>query len=537
MKKLVLSNRSALSTKYGSQGLAAIDAALNRLVAEDAKRGIATVIEFIDCSTVLTNAARVHQPSDHRGTKAAVDRLCQHYAEPDYVMLVGAPDVVAHYPLDNPLPVGIGNTQDPDPDVWSDLPYTCRGGRTRNIVDYLGPTRALGRLPDIQNHNDPQYLVDLLEAATQHAPSARASTCFSLSAQVWSQATKAVARSALGRTVLPRTSPPDNSPIPSAPLRAGVHIVNCHGALSAPSFYGDDGQSMPIAITSPELPGNIGKGTVAVAECCYGADLYPMGKVAMAICNTYLEEGAIGFLGSTTVAYGSASAQLSCADVLCSEFLKAVVGGASLGRALLQARLKFLAAVKPYSPFELKTIAQFVLLGDPSLRGCLPPEKAKSRTKAKGTMLPAASLASAEKSRVAMQMHAAHRLALEQEGQALSAWAAATELHVSQPNRVVSKAGNGKQPEAEVHEWRWVEKDTRGSPELAEVAKFEFLVPEVAVSDEPQEQPGQHAGSAVARKSAVRERHQPTPGPMRVAAMLTKFRGGKQVKAVRLARR
>ena len=46
------------------------------------------------------------------------------------------------------------------------------------------------------------------------------------------------------------------------------------------------------------------------AECCYGAELYEPAKAQgqAGIANTYLGEGAIGFLGSTTIAYGRGAA-------------------------------------------------------------------------------------------------------------------------------------------------------------------------------------------------------------------------------------
>jgi hypothetical protein len=49
-------------------------------------------------------------------------------------------------------------------------------------------------------------------------------------------------------------------------------------------------------------------------------------------------------------------------------FLMNVLGGSSIGRACLQARQKFVQAQKMENPANLKTVAQFILLGDPSLQ-------------------------------------------------------------------------------------------------------------------------------------------------------------------------
>jgi hypothetical protein len=55
------------------------------------------------------------------------------------------------------------------------------------------------------------------------------------------------------------------------------------------------------------------------------------------------------------------------ADLICQFFLKGVLAGASLGRAMLEARQQFAQASPQMDPYSLKTLAQFNLLGDPSL--------------------------------------------------------------------------------------------------------------------------------------------------------------------------
>ena len=105
------------------------------------------------------------------------------------------------------------------------------------------------------------------------------------------------------------------------------------------------------------------------AECCYGAELFDpsiFGTGQMGICSEYLAAKAFGFFGSTTIAYGPPD-QNASADLLCQYFLKYVMEGASLGRAALQARQEFAGATATLDPVDLKTIAQFNLLADPSI--------------------------------------------------------------------------------------------------------------------------------------------------------------------------
>jgi hypothetical protein len=79
-----------------------------------------------------------------------------------------------------------------------------------------------------------------------------------------------------------------------------------------------------------------------------------------------MASGISGFWGSSTIAYGPADAN-DYADLICQYFLREVLNGASLGRACLQARQNYLQQAAPLDPVDLKTIAQFNLLGDPSV--------------------------------------------------------------------------------------------------------------------------------------------------------------------------
>ena len=80
---------------------------------------------------------------------------------------------------------------------------------------------------------------------------------------------------------------------------------------------------------------------MAAVECCYGAPLYDSITLSLPlpICQRYLIEGAYGYFGSSTIAYGVRYGQWS-ADLITQYFLLAI-DGASLGRAALTARQQF----------------------------------------------------------------------------------------------------------------------------------------------------------------------------------------------------
>jgi hypothetical protein len=121
---------------------------------------------------------------------------------------------------------------------------------------------------------------------------------------------------------------------------------------------------------------------VAAVECCYGADLYDpeLSSKIMGICHAYLCNGAYGYCGSSTIAYGPAEGNAQ-ADLICLYFLQAVLAGASLGRAMLEARQKFAQGALRLDPYDLKTLMQFNLFGDPSIHPVAKPSGTKSTAK------------------------------------------------------------------------------------------------------------------------------------------------------------
>jgi hypothetical protein len=92
--------------------------------------------------------------------------------------------------------------------------------------------------------------------------------------------------------------------------------------------------------------------------------------------------------GSTTIAYGPSEGN-GAADLITQYFLQKVLAGASLGRAVLEARLQFAGQRTHLDPYDLKTLVQFYLLGDPSLQPVAPTAHALTRTQAFKALFPA----------------------------------------------------------------------------------------------------------------------------------------------------
>lgn len=367
--KVVLTNRAALKAKYGAAGLQAIDQALARMVAADDGRGLAThVIALDDKPTMVKLAGKpITKPADPKQAKAAVDAVCRKL-RPDYVVLLGSIDVIPHQNLKNP----IAAQEDADRTAWSDLPYACEAAYSTTISAFLEPTRVVGRLPDITASQDVDPFVARIDTAAsyvRHDPDDY-DAYLGITAAIWTKSSKMSVRQIFGSTAQLEVSPPDGPEWPADAIRRRAHFINCHGAPADPCFYGEheDTGEQPVAHDAALIAGKIRDGTIVAAECCYGAELYDpvLSGGQHGMVDTYLAGGAYAFFGSSTIAYGPSDENAE-ADLICQYFLKEARAGASLGRAVLEARHQFIRTSSPLSPLELKTLAQFHLMGDPSI--------------------------------------------------------------------------------------------------------------------------------------------------------------------------
>jgi hypothetical protein len=378
-RKLIVTSESGLKAKYDEAGWKKIEKAVQALVKGDAARGVETSVVFLDGlgkKGVKKTAKKSAKSPDPEPFKTAIDQAFTEAERPEYLVILGGPDVVPHQSLRNPA-------GDEDPVVPSDVPYACEAKAGDKIERFVAASRAVGRIPDLPETKDPRLLVGLLKRAAEWSPLTKTAYAkfFGLSAAQWQKSTTLSLKAIFGKSATSRLSPKDGPGWKSADLSSRAHFINCHGAQSDPQFYGQLGKIYPPAHDAAKLKGLVKAGTVVAAECCYGAELYAPGNGTAGICATYLDEGAIGFLGSTTIAYGPADSNGS-ADLVCRYFMEAVLAGDSLGKALLVARQRFAKDAAPLHPIDLKTIAQFYLLGDPSLHAISTPAT-KAVTKAK----------------------------------------------------------------------------------------------------------------------------------------------------------
>jgi len=375
--KVIVTNFSALNKKYGNAGSQKIQTAVQDLIAADKNRGLVTGLYRLDDLAAMQQfkAAPVADPTDPQQNKVALDAIYKALA-PDYILILGSIDIIPHQDLKNPI-FSPGN--DADEFAFGDLPYACESPYSQNPADFFGPTRVVGRLPDITGANDPQYLIDLLKIAatyTENDPE-QYRPYFGISAEIWENSTKLSTSNIFGNSTDLKTIPPNGPTWLPTLLNRFAHFINCHGAPADSHFYGQPAtgaQRYPIALDATNLEQHISEGTVVAAECCYGAQLFDpsLNGGQSGICITYLGNKAYGFFGSTTIAYGPSNSN-DQADLICQYFLQSLLRGSSLGRATLEARQRFIHTASMYDPSNVKTIAQFNLYGDPSVTPIKPP--------------------------------------------------------------------------------------------------------------------------------------------------------------------
>jgi hypothetical protein len=377
--KIIVTHRAALTAKYGTQGVKKIAAALKALIAADKARGLNARVIYLDDAQAMKalHAAALASNKDIRGAKTAIDGVYK-ALKPDYLMILGAPDVIPHQDLTNPA---YKAGKDDDNPAWGDVPYACDEPYGRDPAKFVGPTRVVGRLPDLTGATEPSHILALLKTAAgwKGRKASAYSDYFGLSTDTWKVSTGLSLDSLLGSHTGLLISPTKGPNFTAGQLGRLTHFINCHGDTGVPEFYGEKGDDQPISLKTASLKAKIGNGTVSSVECCYGAELYNsiVLGIDIPICQSYLRQGSYGYFGSTTIAYGPAD-ENGAADLICQYFIRFILEGASIGRAVLMARQEYVKVVQQMDPIDLKTLAQFCIYGDPSIHPVLKAEAPKA---------------------------------------------------------------------------------------------------------------------------------------------------------------
>lgn len=362
--KIIITSKKNLSSKYG-KNFTKVEQYLKDLATADTKRNLSTQIVYVDeANSISKIGLKPVVTITRKNCKLIVDQIYKKVS-PAYLVIFGSQDIIPFMEITNPA-------DDDDTTVPSDLPYACDAPYGTDITAFIGPSRVVGRIPDIPGKVDMDYLKTVFSTiiSLKQVSEDKYLNYFAVTAEVWKISTKKSLVNIFGNADKLKISPPSVSGYSADLLKPLTHFYNCHGSPLDANFYGQKGNNYPIAQYSKDLSGKITNATVVAAECCYGAELYDPeqnDQQDLGIALTYLYNKAIAFLGSSTIAYGPSTGQ-GLADLITQYFVKNVIAGASIGRALLEARQEFLKKSGPQlDPYELKTLAQFYLLGDPSI--------------------------------------------------------------------------------------------------------------------------------------------------------------------------
>lgn len=380
--KLSVTHKGKLLRKYGQPGYDAIANAILSWIQKDSARGITTIHVELDDPQALAQygVQPVTGTVTPRKIKAAVDALCKSLS-PDYLVLLGSGDVIPFFEVPNPSYNPLDLQGDLDATVPTDNPYAC--SRPFNVSKrdtYLIPDRAVGRIPDLPGQSDPTWLTDYLTSveAWKLAPTQDYADDLFLCCDAWKGSGNHCVQFLSRATKRLLISPPmeDTSGGLRKRHKTRLHMIKCHGAPLDASFYGQKGDHYPPVLKSSSLHKRTVQGTVVGAMCCYGASLFdPQDAAAREpgappIPSVYLKQGAWGFGGSTTIAWVGVNEML-CADWVIASFLRGVMQGASLGRALLDGKQDLVRWINQQGRTpdiaEEKTLLQFLLLGDPGV--------------------------------------------------------------------------------------------------------------------------------------------------------------------------
>jgi tetratricopeptide (TPR) repeat protein len=387
--QILLANKSALQRRYGADGFTAIDRRLNALAEALRQRAIQVYCCYNDDASSLQideqiALAPVAQEASAilELVRAAADGLSQQRRQLGTLLLVGGDDIIPFHRLPNPL-------ADVDQAVFSDNPYGA------DDAGHLLPQRTVARLPDGAG-TDPALLLALLDQMIEHhrdghssvgrrtagllglhlGSRLRAPMADGYSAAVWRETSREIL-DMFGPDAPLDCCPPldaDSLAVQSSATRALLYL-NLHGAAGLPNWYGqpdassgDQIELLPVALRPDTFEHNSLAGCVMISEACYGLDLAGR-TVQTSIPLRALAEGARACVGATVNAYGSTSTPLLGADLLCQRLLGQLQRGASVGAALREARLEFAQTMYRRQGYlddvDIKTLTEFVLLGDP----------------------------------------------------------------------------------------------------------------------------------------------------------------------------
>jgi hypothetical protein len=297
-----------------------------------------------------------------------------------YLCIIGNWEDIFPYRIENSY------TEDVDQYCFSDALYGCIEDYDLHQVDSYIPRIAVSRIPVTQ--------LDIIKRILFETPpqlDLKKSFLFGISAECWQLATKTIVNESLLdasiTNVYKNFNETDGIP-PCSVLTSpnweeqnvknetngsiqepfSVMLFNVHGGPDTPEWVGESMNREYFQIFSPNTIENFNS-ALLITEACYGG---AMQYDEPSIVESFFINGGLSFVGSSTIAYGSSTSNLGCADLLALNFLRFVSKEICFGEALNLAKLSLIdpeMVEEYYDPFvqnyDHKTILSFNLFGAP----------------------------------------------------------------------------------------------------------------------------------------------------------------------------
>ena len=387
---VILTTKTGLSAQYGAQSAQVILEELDKLAKSVRKTNNWHSMVFMPDDLTLCGRYGITPVDaiDPWKIKLALADLDKSLAKTGEmigaVLITGGEKIVPFHKLPNP-------TDDSDATVPSDNPY---GSLDKNY--YVGDW-PVGRLPGDASADSGLLLTQIRNLTDYHMGDVdsnswinqalrfilrlnqiytRNFTNVGETAAIWQRASLSAFR-AIGEERNLFLSPQGkNGAFNSGKLaKAPFAYFNVHGVEDGPNWYGQKdssdtrtGEDYPVALQPSDLTKNGASPRIILSEACYGGHIVDR-KESDSIALTFLGQGVLGMIASSTIAYGSVTTPLIGADLLANIVMKYLVDGCPIGTAFLKAKVDFVREMNLRQGYldgeDQKTLISFILYGDP----------------------------------------------------------------------------------------------------------------------------------------------------------------------------
>jgi len=387
---VILSTKTGLTKQYGQQSTQVIFEELDKLALSIANRNGWHAVTFLPddmamCGKYGITPVDAVDPWKIKLALADLDEALAKTGEMiGCVLIIGGDKVVPFHNLPNP-------TDDADTTVPSDNPYASLD------KNYFVADWPVGRLPGDASADSGLLLSQIRNATLYHSDEAESQswlnqivrlllfwnhaysrnfTNLGLTAAIWQRSSLSAFRPmGEGRNLFLSPNSKANAFNSAKIASAPYAYFNLHGVEDGSDWYGQKDSSdtsgsedFPVALQTATVKKISGTPRIIFSEACYGGHILGKNEEdSMAL--TFLGQGVLAMIASTTIAYGSVTTPLIGADLMANLVMSYLSKGQAIGAAFSKAKVDFVREMNLRQGYldgeDQKTLISFVLYGDP----------------------------------------------------------------------------------------------------------------------------------------------------------------------------